>query len=192
MALALAVPVPQSMTAGCGAADCVWAGAWVVVVVARWWAVVAVVDLGLAVVVVVGAAVVVVVGARVVVVSGAAATGVVTGEVAGAASSITAGSDLVMAATPDWRVVVCGSLWTSAVRTPTPKSSGMAMVRSLRIFRPIRWGRPLSCCCSVQWARVTSEETQSGQSGTSLNPGCANLADITSATGELLAISLPP
>src|SRR5437879_209435 len=114
------------MTAGCGAADWVWAGGWVVGVTIRGRAVVGGVDFGLAVVVVVGAAVVVVVGARVVEVAcGVAATGAVTGGAAGAASSITAGSDFVMAATPDWRVVVCGSLWTSAVRTPTTKSSGM-------------------------------------------------------------------
>src|SRR5438105_3508991 len=81
-ALALAVPVPQSMTSGCGEAARVWAGALVVVVVARGRAVVGVVAFGRVVVVGAGA-VVVVVGASVVVVVCGAAAGRVGGVVAG-------------------------------------------------------------------------------------------------------------
>ena len=108
---------------------------------------VGVVAFGRVVVVGAGAAVVVVVGAgaaMVVVVSGAAA-GVVGGGVAGAAASITAGSECV-AATPAWRLFDCPPLFgllTRAVSIPTPNSRGMARVRSLRMFRPIRWWRPL-------------------------------------------------
>src|SRR5205085_4833284 len=129
-----------------------------------------------------GAAVVVVVGAAVVVVVGAAA-----------ASPTTAGCDRV-SATPAWRRLdwsfFCGSPWIAAVSNPTPRSIGMARVRSLRIFRPIRWGRPLFLLGQCERGWLTSTETQSGQSGQSLKLGGAKLADITCPPKIFLAISL--
>src|SRR5687767_13220529 len=142
----------------------------VVVTMAR---VVVVVGAGAAVVVVVGAAVVVVVGA--------------------AASSTTAGCEDCFA-TPAWRRLdcssLCGSWWIAAVSNPTPRSIGMARVRSLRIFRPIRWWRPLILLGQCERGWLTSTETQTGQSGQSLKLGYAKLADITSPPKIFLAISL--
>src|SRR5687767_3207311 len=114
------------MKAGCWAA-CVWTGA--VVVVGRGRGMVTGVALR---------AVVVVTGASVVVVVGAGAAVVVVGA---AASSITAGCEGADATPPCERSFGV-SLWIAAVSNPTPRSIGMARVRSLRIFRPIRWGRP--------------------------------------------------
>jgi hypothetical protein len=124
------------MTAGCCAA-CVWTGA--VVVVGRGLGMVTGVTALRAVEEVTGASVVVVVGAAVVVVVSGAAVVVVVG--AAAASSMTAGCEGADA-TPPWERSFGESLWTAAVSNPTPRSIGMARVRSLRIFRPIRWGRP--------------------------------------------------
>src|SRR5687767_10304701 len=135
------------MIVGCAAAGVCWN---VVVVVGRGRGAVTGVTARRAVVVVTMRVVVVVVGAgaAVVVVVGAAVVTVV----GAAASSTTAGCEDCFA-TPAWRrldcSLLCGSWWIAAVSNPTPRSIGMARVRSLRIFRRSEERRVGKECRSV-------------------------------------------